>query len=96
MKIAVSSTTLASYDQMNGAGFGALQSLILARMKPGQLYSRRQLAQMTRLETSTVAGRVNELISRDVLEVVGTIKCPVTQRNVEAVKRTDVQMALFS
>ena len=96
MKTAVAEITLACYDRMNGAGFNALQSKILACMQIGAVYTRRQLAKATALETSTVAGRVNELIARGMLEVVGTIKCPITQRSVEAVKRTDVQMALFS
>ncbi len=95
MKTAVTSTTLASYDQMNGAGFGHLQSMILSQIAPGKVYSRRQLARMTGLETSTIAGRINELLALDAVEVVGTIRCPVTGRQVEAVRLADSQMVLL-
>jgi hypothetical protein len=95
MKTAVTATSLRTYDAMNGAGFGALQMLILKKMRAGVLYSRRQLADMTRLETSCVAGRVNELVKAGSLEVVGTIKCRISGRTVEAVKLADEQMSLL-
>ena len=95
MKTAVTSSTLHAHDAMAGTGFAALQALILSRMKPGQLYSRRQLAQMTRLETSTVAGRCNELIKIGAIDVCGTICCPLTKRHVEALKRADEQLELL-
>lgn len=96
MKTAVAHSSINAHDAMQGTGFAALQALILARMKPGRLYSRRQLAQMTSLETSTVAGRVNELIELEAIVVCGTIKCPITHRNVEAIKRADEQMELLA
>jgi len=95
MKTSIAPTSLRSYDAMNGSGFAALQALIINKMKPGRIYSRRQLAQITGLETSCIAGRVHELIKIGSLEVVGTIKCPLSGRQVEAVKKADEQLHLL-
>lgn len=96
MRKAIASTSLAVFDALKGAGFAAMQALILAKMKDGQLYSRRQLSQMTKMETSSVSGRVNELIESGEIVVCGKMTCPVTGRTVEAIKRADKQAELFA
>jgi hypothetical protein len=95
MKTDLASSSLAVFDAMKGAGFAAMQALILAKMKHGRLYSRRQLAKLTKMETSSVSGRVNELIQSGAIKVCGTIRCPITGRNVEGIKRADEQKELF-
>lgn len=91
MKTHVTPSSLAAYDAMKGSGFAALQALILAKMKPGRIYSRRQLARLTKLETSCISGRVFELIEMGAIEVCGTIQCPLSGRHVEGLKRADEQ-----
>lgn len=95
MKTAVAHSSIRAYDSLVGAGFAALQAQILICMEPGRLYSRRQLAQLAKLETSTVAGRVNELIEIDAIVVCGIIKCPITMRHVEGLKLADKQLELL-
>lgn len=95
MKTAVASTSLAVYRAMRAQGFAAMKARILARMKRGRLYTRRQLSELTRLETSSVSGRVFELIQEGAIEVCGKIHCPITGKNVEAIKRVDKQGSLF-
>jgi hypothetical protein len=65
-------------------------------MERGQIYSRRQLAGMTGIETSAVAARCNELIAGGSLVVCGSIKCPITGRTVEAVKLAEKQLELLN
>ena len=96
MKTAVAHSSLQTHDALRGAGFAALQELILARMKPGRMYSRRQIAQLAHLETSTTAGRVNELIALGAIAVCGTIKCPMTGRSVEGIRRAGHQLELLA
>jgi hypothetical protein len=96
MKTAVAHSSLQTFDAMSGSGFAAFQALILARMKHGQLYSRRQLSAVTKLETSCIAGRVNELIATGAIEVCGSMKCPISGRTVEAIKRPTEQMELLA
>ena len=64
MKTRVTDTSLASYDALRTSGFKGQHATILNRMQPGKPYSRRQIAMQTGLETSAVAGRVNELLER--------------------------------
>lgn len=94
MRTDVASSSLEIYDAMKGAGFAALQALILSRMKYGKLYTRRQISKMTKLETSCVAGRVKELIDMDMVVVCGKTKCPITGNKVEAIKRADGQFEI--
>jgi len=95
MKSAVSQTSLSSYDALKSSGFRGQHAAIVSRMQPSRLYSRRQLAVLTGLETSSVAGRVNELLKGSQLEVCGTIKCPLTGKTVEAVKLVSMQRELM-
>lgn len=91
----VAATSIAAFHDHKANGFAGQHGIILAVMRPGKLYSRRQISQMTKLETSTVSARVNEMLETGLLEVCGTLKCPHSGRHVEAVKRVAVQMELM-
>jgi hypothetical protein len=93
-KTAVTATSIRSYDALKASGFKGQHAAIVSHMERGQIYSRRQLATMTGLETSAVAGRVNELLSDGLLLVCGFIRCPLTHRTVEAIKLAEKQMDL--
>ncbi len=92
MKTAVTETSLRSYDALKASGFKGQHAAIVSHMERGQIYSRRQLANLTGLETSAVAGRCNELIADGQLQVCGHIHCPITGRTVEGVKLAEAQM----
>lgn len=95
MKTNVAKTSIRSYDALKASGFTGQHASIVSRMERGAIYSRRQISKLTGLETSTVAGRVNELIEDGQIIVCGTIRCPHSGRHVEAVKLVDAQMELM-
>jgi hypothetical protein len=92
MRTAVAETSIRSYDALKASGFKGQHAAIVSHMERGQIYSRRQLAMLTGLETSAVAGRCNELIEDGQIMVCGHIRCPITGRTVEAVKLAEAQM----
>lgn len=94
MRAAVKDTSIAAFHGHKANGFAGQHGIILAVMRPGKLYSRRQIAKASKLETSTVAGRVNELLESGQLEVCGRVCCPLSGRHVEAVKLVTVQMEI--
>ena len=96
MKTAVTTTSIKSYDALKSSGFKGQHAAIVSHMERGQIYSRRQLAGLTGLETSAVAGRCNELISEGQLVVCGVIKCPQSGRLVEGLKLAERQMELLN
>ena len=51
-------------------------------------YTRKELAFKTGMETSTIAGRVNELVKSGAIEIVGKKKCPISKKNVESLMRS--------
>lgn len=61
------------------------QLKILSVMQPGQIYTRRQLAYLSGIETSTVSARVNSLLDT-VIEITGKVKDPITNKTVEALQ----------
>ena len=67
---------------------------ILNAMRCGTKYSRRQVASLCGLETSTSAARFNALIAAGKVLIVGRIKCPQTGKSVEAVAKAAMQMEL--
>ena len=95
MKTNVAKTSIRNYDALKASGFNGQHAAIVSRMERGVIYSRRQISKLTGLETSTVAGRVNELVEDGQIIVCGNIKCPHSGRTVEAVKLVDVQMELM-
>lgn len=67
---------------------------ILNAMRAGVLYSRRQVASLCGLETSTSAARFNALIAEGKVQVVGRIKDQQTGKSVEAVTKVAMQLEL--
>ena len=96
MKTAVTETSIRSYHDLRADGFKGQHQTILDKMVMGRIYSRRQLAKLTKLETSAVAGRCNELIALELIVVCGHIKCPITHRQVEGVKLVGQQQELLN
>jgi len=61
----------------------AMEQKILDNMWHGERYTRRELAQLTGLETSNVSGRINSMLDV-VVRVDGIKKCSISGRHVEA------------
>lgn len=81
----VKETSIDAYDDLRHTiKLGNMQQQVLKVMKPKTIYTRRELSSITNLETSTIAGRVNELIEAGYINVVDKIKCPITNKTVEA------------
>ncbi len=91
MKTAVAETSILQYHSMRDSNeLAPKQKLIMDGMWSRAVYSRRQLSRMTGLETSCVAGRCNELIEMGLLETAGLIKCPLTGKTVQGVRKVEV------
>ena len=86
MKTNVKDTSLdAFYDHKKSQKLQAQQLKIVSVMQPEKVYTRRELAQLSGIETSTVSARVNSMIDT-VIEIVGTKKDPLTNKTVEALQ----------
>ena len=90
----VTDTSRIAYHRHKGKSFLGQHAAILGVMRTGKLYSRRQLATLAKLETSTLSARMNELVAAGVCTVAGTLRCPVTGVNVQAVTKAGVQLGL--
>jgi DNA-binding Lrp family transcriptional regulator len=95
MRTNVTATSLAAHDSIAGTITADCHRKIIAAMQAEIFYSRKQIARMLGMETSSVAGRVNELIDLGVIEVVSQIICPISNRRVEGIKLAPTQKALF-
>jgi len=95
MKTNVTDSSLASYDNLKAHIMGECQRKIISVMQPGQVYTRKQISRLTDMETSSVAGRINELLDAEVVQVIGSIRCPISNKLVEALQLTPDQKALF-
>lgn len=91
----VAQSSIESYDAIKLSGMAECHAAILRFMQPGVIYTRKEVARALGLETSSVAGRVNELIDEEHIEVCGRKICPISNRNVEAIKLSTVQRPLF-
>jgi DNA-binding MarR family transcriptional regulator len=91
----VTSSSLAAYDSIQAHIKGESQRSIVEAMQPGMIYTRKQLARMLGMDTSSVSGRVFELIEMGVIEVFSQIECPISHRRVEGLKLAPTQKALF-
>jgi DNA-binding MarR family transcriptional regulator len=90
MRTNVKDTSIDAYDDLRHTiKLGKMQQDVLNVMKPNTIYTRRELSRITKLETSTIAGRVNELIEAGYIDVVNKIKCPITNKTVEALTLTE-------
>ncbi|MEO1892487.1 MAG: hypothetical protein ABGX84_06720 [Alcanivorax sp.] len=94
MKTSVRESSLIAYDTLKTEDLGRQQRQVLAGValliRTGQhtdgWVSRRQIAQITGLETSTVAARTHSLIAAHRLaESEDLTPCPITGRNVHMV-----------
>ncbi len=61
------------------------QRKIIAVMQPQQTYTRRALAALAKLETSTASARINAMLNTHIV-VVGKTKDPLTRKTVEALQ----------
>ena len=94
MKTSVRESSLMAYDTLKTEDLGRQQRQVLAGValliRTGQhtagWVSRRQIAQLTGLETSTVAARTNSLVlAHRLVESEDLTPCPVTGRSVHMV-----------
>ena len=88
MKTQVATTSICTYHQITHIT-AELQLMILGLFFAGDLFNevvltRKEIARQLGLETSTVSGRVNELMHADRLVQVGTKRCDVSGRIVGA------------
>lgn len=84
--MSVSSTSRDAYFEMRDNGrLGSQAKMILEQMIPGVDYSRRELAQFTGVELSSICGRVNELIGSKLLKEGAVRKCRVTGKRIKPV-----------
>lgn len=95
MKTNVNVTSIDAYQHVKAYIAGEQHRKILTAMSPGKLYTRRQLAMQLGIDTSSMAGRINELIVTGQIEVSGHVKCTISHRTVEAIKLADEQKELF-
>lgn len=58
--------------------------------------TRREISKATKYDTSAVAGRVNELLSVELIEENGRTTCSVTGKSVMALRVTPIQQELFA
>jgi predicted transcriptional regulator len=80
----VTATSLDSFfDLKKSTKLQEQQRKIISVMQPNVCYTRRDLAYLSGLETSTVSARINSLIDTHV-EVIGTIKDKCTGKTVQA------------
>lgn len=95
MKTNVQSTSLAAYSELKSSPkLQAQQMKILAQMQHGRIYTRRELAALAHMETSTASARINSLLD-DYIEVNGTKHDPLTHKTVQALRLKPAQVELF-
>ena len=87
MKTNVAASSISTYQDIRPIITGECYRKILQAMSPGLTYTRKQIARLTGLETSCVAGRVNELIETDQISLTGSVKCPITNRTVQGITK---------
>ena len=86
MKTKMKQTSINAYtDLKENYTLGNMQQKVLDVMKQNQLYTRRELANLTGMETSSIAGRVNELLQYGLLEVNEKVTCPYSKKMVESI-----------
>lgn len=94
MKTAVTETSLRAYRGMSTADLTAKQRQVVDAMRPGNLYTRRELETLANMRTGSVCGRVNELIELGRIDVCGEKFCRESGRQVEALRLASEQMEL--
>jgi hypothetical protein len=89
----VKDTSLDAYYDLKQLGqIQPQQFQIINVMRPGKTYTRRMLARLSKLETSTASARINSMLDTHIA-VVGTMKDPLTGKTVEALALIDKKAA---
>lgn len=84
MRTAIAHSSIRAHDLLSSSGeLQAGERAVLDAMQPGQVYSNRQLAHLISRETSFVAGRVNSLTARGLIETIEGHRCTHTGRTVD-------------
>jgi predicted transcriptional regulator len=80
----IRATNMVSVKTYNTIGHitAELQRQIMALFKIKYVWTRKEIAVELKLETSTVSGRVRELVQGGSLIETATIRCPITGRMV--------------
>lgn len=81
-------SSAAAYAAHNKSGASSAQRILICKLLKktrGQKWTRREIAHRLGLETSSVAGRVNELLATGKVREVGTKKDPFTKKTVGAI-----------
>ncbi|SEL12887.1 hypothetical protein SAMN05216359_105300 [Roseateles sp. YR242] len=87
-------TSLRAYYEIAQVDLCASERKVLKAMVVGQLYTRRQLEQLTGMRSGPVCGRVHALLEKALIEVVGEKLCPESGRPVEALRLVAQQLEL--
>ena len=86
MKTKVKKTSIRAYDSLRLTDLlGRTQQIVLKAMRKNTKYTRKEIAHRINFETSTGAGRVNELIAKGYIDVIGKRICPISKKTVEAI-----------
>jgi Mn-dependent DtxR family transcriptional regulator len=86
MKTKVKKTSIKAYNSLRLTDLLCrTQQIVLKAMRKNAKYTRKEIAHRINFETSTVAGRVNELIAKGYIDVVGKKICPISKKTVEAI-----------
>ena len=90
--IVIAETSVIAYKEHKASGKVGSQAIkIFDKIEFHKDYSRRELAQLTGLELSSICGRVNEMLQVGMLKEVSSRKCRVTGKTVKPV----VKLSLF-
>ena len=93
MKTNITDTSLdAFYAIKKDGNLQMQQRKILNVMQPNTTYTRRELAHLAGIETSTASARINSLLET-YIEVVGTKLDPVTGKTVQALRLIEQKVA---
>lgn len=82
----------ALYDLIKTNQIQPQQLQILNVMQPNTLYTRRELARLSGLETSTASARINAMLDVHI-QTCGTKKDPLTDKTVEALMLIEKKVA---
>ena len=81
----IKQSSLDAYIELKGKGkMQAQQKTILQKMIPNLDYTRRELAALTGIETSTISARVNAMLNT-FISVTGKRKCRISGKTVESI-----------
>jgi hypothetical protein len=79
----VTDTSIQAYHNHRSEGKVGKQALcIFDSMQFGKDYSRRELVALTRIELSSICGRVNELVQVGLLKEAAKRKCKITGKTI--------------